>query len=137
MKMMMVRFSRTLVDGGASGKFDCYQPVFFEEGFDVPVNRGDSHAIHLGLRRVQDLLRRERPVGAFESLANGGSLPGVPLVFGSHFLMIARYRQRRCAIRLAKLHRNGSNVCASSRLGSGNSLPAALLCAAHSTMSRY
>ncbi len=92
MKVVMVRLSRPLVDGGAPRKFNGRQPAFLQKDLDVPVNCRDSQALRFTLGRLQNLLRRKRPVRAFKSLANRRSLPRVPLISAGHNLTIARYR---------------------------------------------
>ena len=133
MKVMMVRFSRTLVDCGASRKLDRRQPALFHESFDVAVNRRDSQSLDLGLRSRQDLLWRERTIRAFKGVANGAALPGMALIFAGN--LYARHLFNDSALSI-DLHRNGSNVCISMFLGNGSSRPAALLCSAQSTISR-
>ena len=138
MKMMMVRLPRTLVNRGASRKFDRSQPALIQERFDIPVNRGDAKAIHFRLRRFQHLERRKRPARAFESLANGGPLPRIALIFaGHHFNDSALSKSFAVGVPTAGPYRNGSNVCVSRSFGSGSRRPAALLRSAQSAMSRY
>lgn len=84
MKMVMVRLSGSLVDGDSSRKSHCGKPAFFEQTFDVAVNSRDPEALHLALRRIQHLLRRQRVGAAFERLANCGPLPGVAPIFLRH-----------------------------------------------------
>lgn len=84
MKMVMVRLSGSLVDGDSSRKSHGGKPAFFEQTFDVAVNSRDPEALHLALRRIQHLLRRQRVGAAFECLANCGPLPGVAPIFLRH-----------------------------------------------------
>ncbi len=84
MKVMVMGLPRKFVDRGASRKINCRQPTFFEQPLDVPVNGGDSQPFDIGLRGFQDLLRRKRPIGAFERFPNRAPLASVALILARH-----------------------------------------------------
>lgn len=69
-----------LVSGGIAGRGNRPQPAFPRQRLDVPVYRRDSQSRMLALRRLQDLLRRQRSFGSGNSLANHRLLARVSLV---------------------------------------------------------
>src|SRR5260370_30117510 len=84
MEVVMVRLSRTLVHGRGAWQVNGRKPTLFQQCLDVPVNGSDPQTLHVGLRRHQHLLGRERSIGLFECFPNCSPLSGVPLVFLGH-----------------------------------------------------
>ena len=91
-KMVVVGLAGPFIDRARAGNLDRNKPAFGQQSFDIPVNRCQPHALNIDLRRIENLVGRERTAGSIEGLANGRSLSGVSLVFSSlhHPLMIPR-----------------------------------------------
>lgn len=70
-EVMMVRFAGDLVAHGLAGHRDGSEPVTLEQRADVAVDGGDAEAFHFRLGRREDLIRRERTIGAEKGLPDG------------------------------------------------------------------
>ena len=57
-KVMVVRLASSFVNVWPPGKINCGEPAFFQQPLDVPVDRCDSEAIYICVRRIQHLSRR-------------------------------------------------------------------------------
>ena len=76
LKVMVVGLARWLVTCAVTRQGDLRDLTRLHQQLEVAVNRGQAQARHLGLRRRQNLLRRQRALGSVDGGADGAALAG-------------------------------------------------------------
>ena len=91
-EVVMMCLASDLIAQSFAGHGDGGKPVALQQCANVAINRSNTQAFYLGLRRGENLFRRKRPVGPLKSFPDRRFLTGVSRLYGQGLLLDARVR---------------------------------------------